>query len=156
LASADAARLLNELQDKGFVEVQLAGQLLQLTDQDVEVRLKAKSGWAAAQGRHCVVVLSTDLTPTLIREGYARDLVRFIQDSRKQLNCQFTDRIAIYLVFQDSDLSLAIEENKEYIVEETLSSQLVFGQPPAGALQQSFELAGQVIQLAIEVIPGQP
>ncbi len=154
LGKVDGAQLLSELQSQGYVELSLGDQPLRLSGDDLEVRLQAKSGWAAAQGRHCVVVLSTDLTPELIREGYARDIVRFVQDSRKQRNCQFTDRICVYFVFEDSELALAIEENKEYIVGETLATQLVFSEPPSGIESQSFEVAGQVIQLAIEVIAG--
>ena len=42
---------------------------LTLDSEDIQVRLQAKDGWAAAQGRTCVVVLSTELTHELIREG---------------------------------------------------------------------------------------
>ena len=44
--------------------------------EDIQIRLQAKEGWAAAQGTGCVVVLSTELTDELIREGLARDMVR--------------------------------------------------------------------------------
>jgi len=59
------------------------------------VRLQAKEGWAAAQGHAVVVVLSTELTDELILEGLARELVRTIQDRRKEMGCQFTDRITV-------------------------------------------------------------
>ncbi len=154
LGSVDGAKLLAELQSHGYVDLPLGDQDLRLSGEDIEVRLKAKSGWAAAQGRHCVVVLSTDLTPELIREGYARDIVRVVQDSRKQKNCQFTDRIRIYFVFEDSEFSLAIEENKEYIVGETLATELVFGEPPSGVELQTLEVSGQIIKLLIEVVVG--
>ncbi len=36
---------------------------------DIQIRLQAKEGWAAAQGKHCVVVLATELTDELIAEG---------------------------------------------------------------------------------------
>ncbi|MCA9133856.1 MAG: class I tRNA ligase family protein, partial [Planctomycetales bacterium] len=152
LATADGAQLLGELQATGQLQLDIAGQPLTLDSSDIEVRLKAKSGWTAAQGKFCVVVLSTELTPELQREGYARDMVRLVQDSRKQQNCQFTDRIRIYLVFQDSELAVALEENKEYIVGETLAVQLVCSEPPSGIDLQSFEVAGQAVHIAIEVI----
>ncbi len=154
LGSLDSAKLLSALQGQGYVDVPLGDQLLRLAGEDIEVRLKAKSGWAAAQGKHCVVVLSTDLTPELVREGFARDIVRFVQDSRKQQNCQFTDRIRVHFVFDDPELALAIEENKQTIVGETLAIELVMDAPPLGASLQSFEVAGQVIQLFIEVVEG--
>lgn len=154
LASAAAPQLLTELQQQGYVELAVAGQSLRLNSDEIEVRLKAKRGWAAAQGRHSVVVLATELTPELIREGLARDVVRFIQDTRKQLNCQFTDRIIIYALFDDAELTLAIEENREYIEGETLALNIVLGEPPRTIPVQTFEVAGRSLQLALEVISG--
>ncbi len=156
LSAADGAQLLAELQSQGHIDLELDGQTLRLAGDEIEVRLKARSGWAAAQGRDSVVVLSTDLTPELIREGFARDIVRFVQDFRKQLNCQFTDRILVYLVFEDSELNVAIEENKEYIVGETLALQLLLTPPAPDIPTQSFDLAGRQITLAIEVSRGKP
>lgn len=152
LGNADGAQLLAELQKTGELKIELAGKTLQLSNQDVEVRLKARSGWTAAQGKQCVVVLSTDLTPELIREGYARDVVRLVQDSRKQQDCQFTDRIRVYLDFDDSELSIALRENNDYIVGETLASELVLGEPPTGIAADNFDVAGVSLRLAIEVV----
>ncbi len=152
LAAADGGRLMAEIQATGKLNLQLDGQPLELDGSDVEVRLKAKSGWTAAQGKYCVVVLSTDLTPELLREGLARDLVRLVQDSRKQQNCQFTDRIRIYVIFDAPELSVALQENKEYIVGETLAVDLILGVPPSGSERQSFELGGHTVDIAIQVV----
>ncbi len=154
LSNIDGSQLLVEIQTSGHVDIELEGDSLRLEGDDLEVRLKAKGGWAAAQGRHCVVVLSTDLTPELIREGYARDVVRFVQDLRKQTHCQFTDRIRVYCVMQDPQLLVALEENKEYIVGETLATQLVFGKPPGGIELHAFDIAGLPLSIAIEVNPA--
>ncbi len=152
LANANGAQLLAELQEQGHFELPLANNTLRLAGDDIEVRLQAKGGWAAAQGKHCVVVLSTDLTPELIREGYARDIVRFIQDTRKQRDCQFTDRIKVVFAFDDAELTKAIEENHATIVSETLATELVFDPAPHSAEMQAFEVAGQTIQLGIQVV----
>ena len=50
---------------------------------DLQVRLQAKPGWAAAQGKACVVVLSTELSPELITEGLAREIVHAVQSAAK-------------------------------------------------------------------------
>ena len=54
---------------------------VELDSDDLQVRLQAKEGWAAAQGHWCVVVLSTELTEELVREGLARDFVRALQET---------------------------------------------------------------------------
>ena len=98
LTESDGGALLTELKRSGKVTLQLGDHPLELTEQDIQVSLKAKAGWAAAQGSSCVVVLSTELNAGLIREGYAYDLVRFVQDARKQLKLDYTDTIRVGLV----------------------------------------------------------
>ena len=95
-----------------------------LDSDDIQVRLQAKEGWAAAQGHAVVVVLATELTDELIREGLARELVRTIQDRRKEMGCQFTDRIAIGIVTESAEIKAAIEQFREYIRGETLAVEI--------------------------------
>ncbi|HBE70068.1 MAG TPA: isoleucine--tRNA ligase [Planctomycetaceae bacterium] len=153
LAETDGAAFLAQIQSAGKVDVDLNGTSVELTNEDVEVRLQAKSGWTAAQGKHSVVVLSTDLTPELIREGYARDLVRFIQELRKKRDCQFTDRIELYIDLPgDADkLQSAIEENQAYILGETLADDYSIGAIPADLNFETVEVAGVEFKLAIRV-----
>jgi isoleucyl-tRNA synthetase len=152
LGSTDGAKLLSELQTSGKITLDLDGTELQLDTEDIQVRLQAKAGWTAAQGKQCVVVLSTELTPELIREGYARDLVRLVQDNRKQMQCQFTDRIRIYVVCTNPDLMVAFKENLDYITTETLAVEILFGMPTSNVEMQTFEIGEHTFKLGIEVI----
>ena len=126
LAGADGSQLLAQLTAEGRIVLDLDGQQIELDNDDIQVRLKAKEGWAAAQCSDCVVVLSTELSDSLVREGYARDLVRFIQDRRKQLRCEFADNIDVAIVTASEDVRLAVSENQEYITRETLAKTLTF------------------------------
>ena len=124
LSETDGGTLLTELSEHGKVVLPVGDESIELDNEDIQVRLKAREGWAAAQGGHCVVVLSTELTEELIREGMARDIVRLVQDRRKELDLQFTDRIALGLVTDAEQLRSAIEENQDYIKGETLALEL--------------------------------
>ena len=122
LGVADGNELSEKLAAEGKIELTLDdGRTVELNDEQVQRRLVAKEGWAAAEGKKCVVVLSTELTPSLIREGYARDLVRYIQDQRKAIGCEFTDRIVVGIVSESDELQEAITEFGEYIQNETLA-----------------------------------
>ncbi len=124
LSSADGAALLSELEANGKVVLALPDGPAELGSDDVQVRLQAKEGWAAAQGKACVVVLSSELTPELIAEGFAREIVRVVQDRRKELGCDFTDRIVVGLVSDSKDVAAAVETFGQYISGETLAVEL--------------------------------
>jgi isoleucyl-tRNA synthetase len=126
LAAADAGKVLAELEGQGKVTLELPDGPVTLDSEDLQVRLQAKEGWAAAQGRQCVVVLATQLTEDLVREGLARETARVVNDRRKEMNCRFTDRIEIGIVTASPELRAAIEQFRQYIMGETLATRLDF------------------------------
>ena len=150
LGNADGGALLQQLKDAGVVMLQVSGETVQLDQEDLDVRLQAKEGWTAAQGSHVVVVLSTDLTPELVREGLAQDVKRLIQDRRKEIACEYTDRIRIGLVVSD-EVWMAVSENLAYIQRETLAVEVRRGPLPEVA-GVACEVADEQIMLYVEVI----
>ncbi|EAQ77378.1 isoleucine--tRNA ligase [Blastopirellula marina] len=125
LAKADGGELLSQLESNGQITLEVGGQAIELDGEDIQVRLQAKPGWAAAQGKMCVVVLNKELTPELLREGYCKDLVRLIQDQRKEMDLAYTDRIEIGVTTDADELTAALTENGAYITGETLGESLV-------------------------------
>ena len=151
LQQADGAELLSELKTTGWIALKLpGGETIALDNEDIEVRLQAKEGWAAAQGKGCVVVLATELTPDLVSEGLARDLVRVIQDHRKACGCEYTDRIDVGLKTDSSELAAAIQEHRDYIAQETLASRLL-DVTLTGAEEILIELGGHKLSLSMQV-----
>ena len=67
-----------------------------------------------------VVALDTEITESLKLEGYARDIIRLIQDMRKEADYSVTDRISLSITGQGSDDILA--QYGEMIMSETLST----------------------------------
>jgi isoleucyl-tRNA synthetase len=121
LAEADGGRLLAKLDSTGKVTLDLPDGSVALDKDDIQVRLQAKEGWAAAQGKYCVVVLSTELTPELISEGLAREGIRVIQDIRKEINLNYTDRIKIAIISDAKEVNDSNQANRKYICGETLA-----------------------------------
>jgi len=125
LSQADGNSLLASLSRDGSVKIDLpAGESIELDDKDIEVRLQAKPGWAAAQGSGCVVVLNTEVTDELRQEGVAKDLIRTIQSQRKEIKCDYTDRIVVAVVTTDADVLAAVRQHHDLICGETLTSKL--------------------------------
>jgi isoleucyl-tRNA synthetase len=128
LAAADAAEILSRLQADSHVTFELADGPVILDANDIQVRMQAKPGWAAAQGALAVVVISTELTGELIKEGLAREVVHAVQTRRKDLDCQYTDRIEIGLTSESFDLVEAVARFGDYIMSETLAANLKIGE----------------------------
>ncbi len=126
LAQCSGAELLANIRDNGKIDLVIDGQAIALTSEEVEIRLQAKPGWAAANDKGVVVVLATELTSELLAEGLARDFVRVVQDIRKDLSLEFTDRIEIGAVTEFPELRDAIDAFRDYITAETLAVSIVF------------------------------
>jgi isoleucyl-tRNA synthetase len=154
LQTADPAALMDQLSEQSNCTLMLpSGTAVTFSAEELQIDIHARKGWAAARGRYCVVVLSTDLTPELIREGLARDLIRFVQEQRKLLDCRYTDRIQVAVVTQDPQLLAALNENSQTIRGETLCRELsttpIKHVPPV-----ELELNDHPLQLFVKVLPS--
>jgi isoleucyl-tRNA synthetase len=93
---------------------------LTLTINDVEINSMDIPGWAVASDRGLTVALDITLTPELLEEGLARDLINRIQNLRKDLGFEVTDHIHIKIREQKA-WDKAFISNKTYICNETLA-----------------------------------
>ncbi|MDC0388925.1 isoleucine--tRNA ligase [Flavobacteriaceae bacterium] len=90
---------------------------------DVEVISEDIKGWLVASENNITVALDVQLNNELINEGIARELVNRIQNHRKEIGLLVTDKI-ILNIQRDNIIEKAIFENREYIMNETLSVKL--------------------------------
>ena len=148
LGQADGSKLLAELSARGKVSLAVGSDQVELDNEDIQVRLQAKPGWAAAQGAGCVVVLATELTPELINEGIARDFVRVVQDRRKDMGLDFTDRIEIAVTGLSAEMEPAIQNHRDFICGETLATGLRF-QPLPGTDSIAIEIGDEKFTLFV-------
>lgn len=128
LDQASGSELLANIRDNGRINLSVDGQEIELLPEEVEVRITAKEGYASANDKGVVVVLATELTPELVAEGTARDLVRAIQDTRKEKGCEFTDRIEVGIVSDDETVLAAVDQFADYVAGETLSDSVKLGE----------------------------
>ncbi len=75
-----------------------------------------------------VVYLDTTLTPDIKSEGYSREIIRRIQEMRKELDLDVDDEIRVDIEVDDQEISGYIDDKSSYIAEETraidISSQI--------------------------------
>ncbi len=111
-----------------------------------ELNVKEVIGHAHAETE--LTVLDLTLTPALRREGMMREVVRHVQNSRKQAGLQVDDRIALGLSTDDKELAKAIADFKDVIVSETLANSLT-GAPDL-AYKVSVKVEGAELELALQ------
>jgi isoleucyl-tRNA synthetase len=95
----------------------------ELEPDEVVLSLEPAPGYAAAADHGVLVVLDTTLTPELLAEGRAREVVRLIQDVRKRAGFLISDRIQVRYNASDG-VAEAFEQHAEYIRRETLATAL--------------------------------
>jgi len=129
LAESDGSKLYDALEAKNEITLELPdGQPILLGRDDLEVRLAAREGYAAASAGGSVVVLDTRVTPELRREGLAREAINRIQSARKTMQLPYDARIEI--VYEaEGEVDEAIAEHAEHIAGETLATRLEPGVP---------------------------
>jgi isoleucyl-tRNA synthetase len=72
---------------------------------EFELRSRAREGFAVTDGEGFVVALDTEITPELKLEGVVRDLIRQIQDMRKDAGLEIIDRIRLTYPERDGDVT---------------------------------------------------
>lgn len=148
LAEGNGAAFYAAIQSEGVLRLDIEGETLALDGDDVEVRLTPKEGFAAAQGRHMVVVISTEITDALRHEGWAREFIRLVQDLRKERNLAYDARIAVTFETGDDALRAVILQHAEAIAGEVLGVSIT----PGSASEAQGEIDGKAIAVAIAVV----
>jgi isoleucyl-tRNA synthetase len=91
------------------------------------VETSSAEGFACAEEGGYLAGLDTTLDDALRREGVARELVRAVQDARKQAGLEVSDRIELHIEGDDA-VAAALAEHRDFIMSETLASRW---HPPA-------------------------
>ncbi|MBO7511320.1 MAG: class I tRNA ligase family protein, partial [Bacteroidales bacterium] len=126
---------------EGDYTLGLPGGDVVLARTDYEIHSEDMPGWLVASEGALTVALDITLTPELIEEGTARELIRPIQNLRKEKDFAVTDRIrtAIYAdgeVYED--IAASLRSYRDYVMSQTLSTALTLGkmaEAPADAAE---------------------
>ncbi|HEX9968838.1 MAG TPA: DUF5915 domain-containing protein, partial [Acidimicrobiales bacterium] len=103
----------------------------------------------ALPGERGLVVLDTAVTPELEAEGLARDVVRLVQQARKDAGLHVSDRIHLVLdPGKHDDVAAAMESHRDYMADQTLATELVIAGPVTDA--RRYELSdGRAVHLGL-------
>ncbi|MGE5603625.1 MAG: DUF5915 domain-containing protein, partial [Nitrososphaerales archaeon] len=130
------------------VEVTVDGETLAVLPDEVQVRKQPKRGLAVAEDAGYLVAVTTELTDMLRWEGYAREVVRNIQELRKKSGFEISDRI-VTTVQSGPALEPMWREFGPEIARETLSTSFEQGAPADGAFTASLTLDAQEVVVGV-------
>jgi isoleucyl-tRNA synthetase len=123
------AEVINNLSQEQLGQFESTGEylipgtdyLIQLAD--VEIIAEDIPGWQVTNLGNLTVALDVTITEELKQEGLSRELINRIQNLRKELNFEVTDRITVSLQ-KDNLITAAVEQNKQYICSEILADDI--------------------------------
>jgi isoleucyl-tRNA synthetase len=146
IREADAGELAPGLQAGERVAVEVPGLgPVELGLEEAGVVEEPVTGWRVVREGGASVALDLTVTPELRLEGLARDLVRAVQDLRKDAGLEVSDRIEL-AVDADGEVAAAVRAHGDYLQAETLAVAL-YDAPRADGSEASLELDGSPVRL---------
>jgi isoleucyl-tRNA synthetase len=133
------------LEQYGYKDVLLEGEIFQLQVGEADITSEDVPGWTVASKGRITVALDLNLTPELVAEGQARELVNRIQKIRKDSGFELTDRVSVS-VFAPSGLAESFGRFKDYICAEILADDLSF---ESGPQAQEIEINGENLTVTV-------
>ncbi|MBR3514643.1 MAG: isoleucine--tRNA ligase [Bacteroidaceae bacterium] len=125
--------------EQGSLEVWLpSGERVTIDLEDVEIYSEDIPGWTVANEGALTVALDINVTDALRNEGVARELVKRIQNLRKESGFEITDRIAITLAHADAT-DKAVAEFSDYICSQVLADSISLADEVTGGAILDFE-----------------
>jgi isoleucyl-tRNA synthetase len=148
LTEADGLTIVQTL-DKGEpIRLTINDQVIELSRDDLIIEPARAEGFAAESGDGVTVALDTTLTPELIEEGLAREVISKVQQSRKDAGFDVTDRIEMG-VKTTARLKDAISNSKDMIMSATLCVGLSDDIELTGASVRELDINGEAATVAI-------
>ncbi len=117
-------KLIEKLENGETLTINLDNKDYELTEEMLDIRVNSKEGYNTGINNNLFIILNTTLTPELINEGIARELVSKVQQLRKNKDFNITDRIYIYY-YSSEDILDKLENFLDFIKKETLCDMLI-------------------------------
>lgn len=151
LSTAEPLELIRKARAEGQVVLNIDGQDITILENELDVRAQDKEGFCAEGEGGYYVVLDTTITPELMLEGIARELVSKVQNMRKEAGFAVEDKICLYCLGDDI-INKAIEVHGEEIKSDTLSVAIEKIVPPADSFAKEQDINGHKANIGVKKI----
>ena len=141
--------LFNEYESSGKIRVEKNDNEFNLIQEDIIIETLAAEGFSAVSGNGITVGLSLELNNDLIQEGIVRDLVRQVQNIRKDAGFSVEDRINIYWEL-NGEFQEAVSKFEKYFCNETLTTSISNSIDGEG-FKTEFQIKEKLIKIVVKV-----
>jgi isoleucyl-tRNA synthetase len=147
IKTLDIERICNLAIGKAII-IEIDDKPFEILSEEVEIRSIPKEDYSVVGNNGILVGVHTVLTEELVSEGLARDLVRRVQALRKEADFEINDNIIVYYL-GGTEIEDVFKEEAEYIMNETLSEELIKGKAPVNATVKDYEIDGLEVKLGV-------
>jgi isoleucyl-tRNA synthetase len=131
--------LASNLEAHGSHKIVIEGMQYEIKPEHLVKTFKAEEGWHAEDFKKGMVFLNIELDKELEQEGYAREIIRRIQNARKEAGLKKSEGVRFFIVTKDKDLEHALNEWKSIVAEKVGATKLeILHSRPDETFQQSF------------------
>lgn len=147
----EVQKIIQQIKEGNFEELE-GGRFkvgeFELEPEEVEVGFEGAEGYDVQGEAGFVVVLDTEISEDLKNEGYAREVVRFVQELRKQAGFEVYERIYLQ-VKAEGEIEAAVTQFADYIKRETLAIELQQGSEFTWEKEDEVEIDGNKVIIGV-------
>ncbi len=149
LPELDGNAAMKELEETGTLKLDVDGQEVLLSEEDLLIEVAQTEGYLTETSGDVSVVLSTELTPDLIEEGYVNELVSKIQTMRKEAGFEVMDRIHVSMSGNEK-LAEIMKNAEDQLLPIVMGSEVEYG--TASGYTKEWSINGEKVTLGVEKI----
>ena len=147
LTEVDGNATMDKLNESGSFELNVEGQAIELSKDDVLIEMTQKEGFVASSDKGITVVLDTNLTPELIEEGFVREVISKVQTMRKDAGFEVMDKINLYVSGNDKIADI-VNRNAAQVKTVVLAQDIITGK--TAGFEKEWDINGEKVTLAVE------
>lgn len=149
LNAMDSNVIAHNVRDGKNTEMELAGESFSFEPEAFLLDPISPEGYEAMEQDGFLAALNVTLTPELEQEGLMRDVVRFVQEARKNAGLDVSDRIVLALSSQSEAVQDAISNFEAVIKQEVLADSLTLGSGLEDGYDETVEVDGNPLNLSL-------
>ena len=142
-----AAAAVTNLKDGGTLDFEVNGTAVSLGEEDLLIEVAQMEGYVTEADNNMTVVLDTNLTESLIEEGFVYEVISKIQTMRKEADFEVLDHIKVSIC-DNVKLSAIVEKNQAVIAGKVLADSI--SSDETLAISKEWHVNGEKVTIGVE------